>query len=196
MLLSMGRTSADGLLTRRHSVRRMSTDAASASPSGRVRLEKANNFMRQFRDAESRQLKKLTANQFMEVWSHYDADGEWKTATFLARQTSPAKRSRYWQPGFLLISYDTPHLISHDYCSKRWTRKSLFMLQIERKDTVKIPLVLQRLALWIYQGFSVGIYDYLLCNWDTCRGLGVGIQNCTWRHILIAQVIVSMKWDS
>ena len=54
----------------------MSTDAATASPSGRVRLEKANNFMRQFRDAESRQLKKLTANQFMEVWSHYDEDGE------------------------------------------------------------------------------------------------------------------------
>ncbi|XP_042892958.1 calbindin-32-like [Penaeus japonicus] len=38
--------------------------------------EKCNNFMRQFRDDESRELKKLTANQFMEVWSHYDADGE------------------------------------------------------------------------------------------------------------------------
>ncbi|KAK8727331.1 hypothetical protein OTU49_009822 [Cherax quadricarinatus] len=38
-------------------------------------LEKCNNFMRQFRDDESRELKKLTANQFMEVWSHYDADG-------------------------------------------------------------------------------------------------------------------------
>ncbi|XP_042207933.1 calbindin-32-like isoform X4 [Homarus americanus] len=37
--------------------------------------EKCNNFMRQFRDDESRELKKLTANQFMEVWSHYDADG-------------------------------------------------------------------------------------------------------------------------
>ncbi|XP_043213283.1 calbindin-32-like isoform X2 [Amphibalanus amphitrite] len=53
----------------------MSTQAATASPSSRVKLDKANNFMRQFRDAESRQLKKLTANQFMEVWSHYDADG-------------------------------------------------------------------------------------------------------------------------
>ncbi|XP_063871235.1 calbindin-32-like isoform X3 [Scylla paramamosain] len=37
--------------------------------------QKCNNFMRQFRDDESRELKKLTANQFMEVWSHYDADG-------------------------------------------------------------------------------------------------------------------------
>ncbi|KAG0710768.1 Calbindin-32 [Chionoecetes opilio] len=36
--------------------------------------QKCNNFMRQFRDDESRELKKLTANQFMEVWSHYDAD--------------------------------------------------------------------------------------------------------------------------
>ena len=38
--------------------------------------EKCNNFMRQFRDADSRELKKLTANQFMEVWSHYDEDGQ------------------------------------------------------------------------------------------------------------------------
>lgn len=41
----------------------------------RVHVEKAQNFMRQFRDPESRELKKLTANQFMEVWSHYDKDG-------------------------------------------------------------------------------------------------------------------------
>jgi len=33
------------------------------------------NFMRQFRDEESRELKKLTAAQFMEVWEHYDEDG-------------------------------------------------------------------------------------------------------------------------
>lgn len=38
-------------------------------------VEKCTNFMRQFRDAESRELKKLTANQFMEVWGHYDEDG-------------------------------------------------------------------------------------------------------------------------
>lgn len=30
--------------------------------------------MRQFREKESGELKKLTANQFMEVWSHYDKD--------------------------------------------------------------------------------------------------------------------------
>lgn len=39
-------------------------------------MEKCSNFMRQFRDAESRELKKLTANQFMEVWGHYDEDCE------------------------------------------------------------------------------------------------------------------------
>ncbi|PSN54177.1 Calbindin-32 [Blattella germanica] len=32
--------------------------------------------MRQYRDPQSRELKKLSANQFMEVWSHYDKDGE------------------------------------------------------------------------------------------------------------------------
>ena len=34
----------------------------------------AANFMRQFRDSDSRELKKLSSNQFMEVWSHYDSD--------------------------------------------------------------------------------------------------------------------------
>lgn len=44
--------------------------------SKRVQIEKAHNFMRQYRDPESRELKKLSANQFMDVWSHYDRDGE------------------------------------------------------------------------------------------------------------------------
>jgi hypothetical protein len=42
----------------------------------KVEIEKAHNFMRQYRDPESRELKKLSANQFMDVWSHYDKDGE------------------------------------------------------------------------------------------------------------------------
>ncbi|KXJ83741.1 hypothetical protein RP20_CCG002519 [Aedes albopictus] len=41
----------------------------------KVHIEKAQNFMRQYRDPESRELKKLSANQFMDVWSHYDRDG-------------------------------------------------------------------------------------------------------------------------
>lgn len=48
--------------------------------SKRLNLEKATNFMRQYRDPQSRELKKLSANQFMEVWSHYDKDG--KDCTF------------------------------------------------------------------------------------------------------------------
>jgi len=35
----------------------------------------SQNFMRQFRDKNTRQLKNLTSTQFMEVWSHYDKDG-------------------------------------------------------------------------------------------------------------------------
>lgn len=34
------------------------------------------NFMRQFRDKKTRELKNLTASQFMDVWSHYDKDGQ------------------------------------------------------------------------------------------------------------------------
>jgi len=35
----------------------------------------SENFLRQFRDKESRELTRLSAVQFMEVWEHYDTDG-------------------------------------------------------------------------------------------------------------------------
>ncbi|XP_040572484.1 calbindin-32 [Lepeophtheirus salmonis] len=37
--------------------------------------KKCVNFMRQFRDLNSREINKLSAAQFMEVWDHYDSDG-------------------------------------------------------------------------------------------------------------------------
>ncbi|XP_074599575.1 calbindin-32-like isoform X2 [Brevipalpus obovatus] len=36
---------------------------------------KTRNFMSQFRDTKTKELKNLTSAQFMEVWSHYDHDG-------------------------------------------------------------------------------------------------------------------------
>ena len=39
------------------------------------RHRKKENFLRQFRDELSNELKQLTAAQFMEIWSHYDIDG-------------------------------------------------------------------------------------------------------------------------
>ena len=51
--------------------------AAAAARAKKLNLEKATNLMRQYRDPQSRELKKLSANQFMEVWSHYDKDGEY-----------------------------------------------------------------------------------------------------------------------
>jgi len=36
------------------------------------------NFLRQFRDKETREFKRITASQFMEVWNHYDSDGKSK----------------------------------------------------------------------------------------------------------------------
>ena len=38
--------------------------------------KKKENFLRQFRDEKSREMKQLTAAQFMEIWSHYDVDGK------------------------------------------------------------------------------------------------------------------------
>ena len=52
-------------------------EAAAAKAAGGTNVGKLDttNFMRQFRDADSRELKQLTAAQFMEVWDHYDDDG-------------------------------------------------------------------------------------------------------------------------
>lgn len=35
------------------------------------------NFLRQFRDLKTREFKQITAAQFMDVWNHYDTDGEY-----------------------------------------------------------------------------------------------------------------------
>lgn len=59
--------------------------SAQSKNNKRVNLDRCTNFMRQFRDPESRELTKLSANQFMDVWSHYDKDGEFACLTFVAR---------------------------------------------------------------------------------------------------------------
>jgi hypothetical protein len=48
---------------------------ASISKSEHERHCKKENFLRQFRDEKSKEFKQLTATQFMDVWSHYDLDG-------------------------------------------------------------------------------------------------------------------------
>ena len=46
-----------------------------------------SNFLKQFRNAESRELNKLSAVQFMEVWDHYDNDRKddslWRSETIM-----------------------------------------------------------------------------------------------------------------
>ena len=39
------------------------------------KYDHCNNFLRQFRDEKSNQFKRFTAEQFTEVWNHYDTDG-------------------------------------------------------------------------------------------------------------------------
>merc|ERR1719266_840875 len=46
-----------------------------AGGGGGAPIVDTTNFMRQFRDSDSLELKKLSAAQFMEVWEHYDSDG-------------------------------------------------------------------------------------------------------------------------
>ncbi len=38
-------------------------------------VEKRQNFLRQFRDESTRQLKTITAYEFFEILTHYDTDG-------------------------------------------------------------------------------------------------------------------------
>ncbi len=54
------------------------TEVAKAKGEGKAHkgLAASANFMRQFRDSDSLELKKLSAAQFMEVWEHYDNDGK------------------------------------------------------------------------------------------------------------------------
>ncbi|KAK6174655.1 hypothetical protein SNE40_017890 [Patella caerulea] len=35
----------------------------------------SKNFLRQFRDINTREFKKISASQFNDVWTHYDQDG-------------------------------------------------------------------------------------------------------------------------
>lgn len=63
-------------------------DSASVKRVG-LGIEKAQNFMRQYRDPESRELKKLSAHQFMDVWSHYDKDGKGNFSLFTDAFASP-----------------------------------------------------------------------------------------------------------
>ena len=39
--------------------------------------EGSKNFLKQFRDIKTRDFKRITAGQFMDVWNHYDSDGKY-----------------------------------------------------------------------------------------------------------------------
>ena len=57
------------------------TEVAKAKKEGTITTADGNpfstsNFLRQFRDKDSRELQQLSAAQFMKVWEHYDEDGK------------------------------------------------------------------------------------------------------------------------
>lgn len=55
------------------------TEVAKAKKQGGVNIGgnpfASSNFLRQFRDKDSRELQQLSAAQFMKIWEHYDEDG-------------------------------------------------------------------------------------------------------------------------
>lgn len=100
----------------------------------RVGIEKAQNFMRQYRDPDSRELKKLSANQFMDVWSHYDKDGK-KVILHAPFSTRSQKN-----PKVALVKHSATCLIEVKYKTfarvlrviktniTRWSRRDSFLL--------------------------------------------------------------------
>ena len=48
-----------------------------------AKSEKSGNFLRQFRDKKTREFKKISAGQFMDVWNHYDEDGRIRKRSLL-----------------------------------------------------------------------------------------------------------------
>jgi hypothetical protein len=54
-------------------------------------LATPSNFLRQFRDVSSRQFRKFTATQFLEVWNHYDSDGQ---SEYIVRLSASNHRSK------------------------------------------------------------------------------------------------------
>lgn len=77
----------------------------------RVNLDRCTNFMRQFRDPESRELTKLSANQFMEVWSHYDKDGNQKYSHYLKKKTTK-KNWILYTPNMDLVTHAARVILS------------------------------------------------------------------------------------
>lgn len=55
------------------------------------------NFLRQFRDKDSREFKQITAGQFMDVWNHYDADGKLFSIFILTDQISVDIARHFYQ---------------------------------------------------------------------------------------------------
>ena len=55
-----------------------------ADTGGRV----SQNYLRQFRDARSLELRRLSAVQFMSVWEHYDTDGQFRCHYFYSSSSS------------------------------------------------------------------------------------------------------------
>lgn len=79
----------------------------------RVGIEKAQNFMRQYRDPDSRELKKLSANQFMDVWSHYDVDCKYRKPP----HSLPSVRVN--EIRLIMMITDSEDSVPHNTCHKR-----------------------------------------------------------------------------
>jgi hypothetical protein len=41
-----------------------------------MKSSKRKNFLNKFQNEKSKEFRELTASQFIDIWNHYDSDGE------------------------------------------------------------------------------------------------------------------------
>lgn len=58
-----------------------------------ARDAKITNFMSQFRDSTTKELKNLTSQQFINVWRNYDKDGKLTVCSFREWTTFTSRNS-------------------------------------------------------------------------------------------------------
>ncbi|GFV15466.1 hypothetical protein TNCV_4834921 [Trichonephila clavipes] len=109
--------------------------------SRKPRKSNSCNFMRQFRDKNTRELKNLTASQFMEVWSHYDRDDESRFSLECDTRRVLVITGAY--PHSFVKGHNTEELVGWYVNQHRWTYEpayhSEWHFESYLRDTIVIP---------------------------------------------------------
>ncbi len=104
-------------------------------------LENSTNFLNKFRDSESRQITRLSAHQFMQVWEHYDEDGKLKKFTLMSLPRT--------------VSWDFWHLRSVSFSNTAYRKlRSLSFRKLSGKCLLLQPYQTKTFWNFLYRLYS------------------------------------------